>query len=56
MNYKINALYPFERELKRLSKKYHSIKKDYAALLDEIYRNPTLVVLLYITSQHQGCY
>jgi hypothetical protein len=40
MNYKINVLQPFTRELKRLNKKYHSIKKDYAALLDELYRNP----------------
>lgn len=40
MNYKINALYPFERELKRLNKKYPSIKKNYAVLLDELYRNP----------------
>ena len=40
MNYKINVLQPFTRELKRLNKKYHSIKKDYAALLDELYRTP----------------
>ncbi|MFA7494307.1 MAG: addiction module toxin RelE [Proteiniphilum sp.] len=40
MNYKINVLYPFERELKRLSKKYYSIKKDYAILLNELYHNP----------------
>ncbi len=40
MNYRIIVLSPFERELKRLGKKYHSIKDDYAALLKELYRNP----------------
>jgi mRNA-degrading endonuclease RelE of RelBE toxin-antitoxin system len=40
MSYKINVLYPFERELKRLGRKYHSIKKDYMGLLDELYLNP----------------
>ncbi len=46
MNYKINVLQPFTRELKRLNKKYHSIKKDYTALLDELYRNPNTGVNL----------
>lgn len=46
MNYKINTSYPFERELKRLNKKYHSIKKDYAVLLEELYRNPNAGVNL----------
>lgn len=41
MNYKINVLYSFERELKRLGKKYRSIKNDYAILLQELYDNPT---------------
>lgn len=46
MNYKINVLYPFERELKRLGKKYHSIKNDYATLLEELYNNPNAGVSL----------
>ena len=41
MNYSINTLLDFDRELKRLSKKYKSIKQDYARLLDELHANPT---------------
>ena len=40
MNYKIKALPDFVRTLKRLGKKYHSIKQDYAKLLEELYANP----------------
>ncbi len=46
MNYKIKVLRPFERELKWLGKKYHSIKEDYAALLEELYKNPEAGVSL----------
>lgn len=41
MNYSINTLLDFDRGLKRLSKKYKSIKQDYARLLDELHANPT---------------
>ena len=30
----------FKRQFKRLAKKYHSLKSDYGAWLDEIYKNP----------------
>ena len=30
----------FKRQFKRLAKKYHSLKSDYDAWLDEIYKNP----------------
>ena len=30
----------FKRQFKRLAKKYHSVKSDYDAGLDEIYKNP----------------
>ena len=30
----------FKRQFKRLAKKYHSLKTDYNAWLDEIYKNP----------------
>ena len=40
MNYKIRVLPDFSRCLKRLGKKYHSIKQDYAKLLEELYINP----------------
>lgn len=41
MNYKIDVLPDFARELKRLSKKYKSLKVDFANLLDELHDNPT---------------
>lgn len=40
MNYKIKVLPDFARSLKRLGKKYHSIKQDYARLLEELRANP----------------
>jgi len=40
MTYSIIALPPFERELKRLSKKYPSIKGDFAVFIDQITKNP----------------
>jgi mRNA-degrading endonuclease RelE of RelBE toxin-antitoxin system len=42
MSFEIIATPPFERELKQLSKKYPSIKKDIAALGAEIQSNPKL--------------
>ncbi|MDR0989480.1 MAG: type II toxin-antitoxin system RelE/ParE family toxin [Prevotellaceae bacterium] len=44
MNYRIIVFPKFAKELKRLSKKYRSIKQDYAKLLNELYANPTLGV------------
>ena len=41
MNYKIDVLPEFEKELKRLGKRYKSIRQDYARLLDELHANPT---------------
>lgn len=40
MNYKIEAGKDFARNLKRLGKKYRSIKQDYARLLAELSANP----------------
>ena len=42
MSYKIIPTPPFERELKRLAKKYPSLKKDLADLEDELLKQPTL--------------
>lgn len=42
MNYSIKTIPPFLKELKRLGKKYHSIKQDYAKLLDELEANPSV--------------
>lgn len=40
MSYNIIVLPPFERELKRLSKKYFSLKRDYAVFIDGLIKNP----------------
>ncbi|MCM1108858.1 MAG: hypothetical protein NC388_07370 [Clostridium sp.] len=40
MNCRIQVGQKFARELKWLGKRYHSIKRDYAALLDELTANP----------------
>lgn len=40
MNYKIFAIPPFDRQLKRLSKKYPSLKIEYSQLLKDLERNP----------------
>lgn len=40
MNYKIDYIPPFARALKRLSKKYKSLKQDYSRLLEELKANP----------------
>ena len=40
MNYNIKIATRFARELKQLSKKYHSIKQDYSAFLKELSDNP----------------
>lgn len=41
MNYNIKTYPQFEREIKRLAKKYRSIKEDYAKLLESLKENPT---------------
>lgn len=46
MNCNIKAYPLFERELKRLAKRYKSLRKDYAALLDELTENPMAGVCL----------
>ncbi|MFO7668976.1 MAG: type II toxin-antitoxin system RelE/ParE family toxin [Bacteroidales bacterium] len=40
MSFKIYASDPFEKELKKLAKKYPSIKNDYKALVDSLIKNP----------------
>ena len=42
MTYKLIATPTFRSGMKRLAKKFHSIKEEYAALLDELEQNPTL--------------
>ena len=42
MKYRIDTYIEFDKEFKRLSKKYHSLKSDLAALVKELEQNPTL--------------
>ena len=42
MSYDVIATEPFERKLKKLSKKYKSLKTDLLAVVDELAENPTL--------------
>jgi mRNA-degrading endonuclease RelE of RelBE toxin-antitoxin system len=42
MNYEIVTTQDFEKAFKRLSKKYHSLIKDYAILYEELMANPTM--------------
>ena len=41
MNYKIRTFCDFDREFKRLSKHYHSLKDDLILLQKELIENPT---------------
>lgn len=40
MLYKVIATPIFKREIKRLAKKYHSLKNEYAELIDTLEENP----------------
>ncbi len=51
MNYSIKATLRFEKELKRLLKKYPSLKKEYKELLQSLEEAPTQGI-----SIGQGCY
>lgn len=41
MSYKLRTTDNFDKNLKRLGKRYKSLKTDYASFLDELERNPT---------------
>ena len=40
MKYDVLTISPFDRQLKRLAKKYPSLKAEYANLIDELSENP----------------
>jgi hypothetical protein len=42
MNFNVVATVPFERKLKRLAKKYHSIRDDLRVVVEELSQNPTI--------------
>lgn len=39
-NFEVRSIATFDRQLKALAKKHASLKRDYAALLDELERDP----------------
>ena len=51
MSFEILTIPPFERQLKKLAKKYPSIKQDFATLLISLQENPEQGTLL-----GKGCY
>lgn len=51
MSYNIIAVPTFKKELKKLAKKYHSLKKDLAVLFDSLKENP-----LQGTALGRNCY
>ena len=40
MNYNVASIPKFEKELKRLTKKYHSLKNEYIELVKDLKKNP----------------
>jgi hypothetical protein len=42
MSYSIETIPPFDRQFKRLLKKYPSLKKDILVLSDKLLENPTI--------------
>ena len=40
MSYKVKSIPKFEKELKRLAKKYHSLKKEYIELVQSLKNHP----------------
>lgn len=40
MRYNVLTIAPFDRQLKRLAKKYPSLKAEFASLIDELEQNP----------------
>lgn len=42
MSYNIIAIPKFKRELKRLAKKYHSLKNEFGTLIEELEQKPDL--------------
>jgi mRNA-degrading endonuclease RelE of RelBE toxin-antitoxin system len=51
MSYKVISIPHFDKDFKRLSKKYHSLKKDLASLVVDLSENPKLGAMIT-----PGCY
>ena len=46
MRYNVLSIPPFDRQLKRLAKKFPSLKEEYAALVEELEENPEKGIFL----------
>lgn len=42
MSYSVIATSPFERQLKKLAKKYKSFKEDIAPIIEDLHHNPEI--------------
>lgn len=51
MSYEVSSIPPFDRQLKRLVKKFPSLKKDFALLIEQLEENPDQGIAL-----GKGCY
>lgn len=40
MNYNVLTIPPFDKQLKRLARKFHSLKAEYAKLIETLEKNP----------------
>lgn len=52
MSFNVRSIPPFDKQLKRLSKKYVSLKSEYQVLLTDLEQNPTVNA----TPIKYGCY
>ena len=46
MKYNVLSIPPFDKQLKRLAKKYHSLKAEYASLIEVLEQNPKMGIPL----------
>ncbi|RAI95302.1 type II toxin-antitoxin system RelE/ParE family toxin [Algoriphagus yeomjeoni] len=51
MTYKVKSVPEFEKELKKLLKKYHSLRSEYIRLIEKLETNPSEGTLLF-----KNCY
>ena len=63
MKYNVLTIPPFDKQLKRLAKKYASLKEEYNALIDKLEENPQegvslgnncFKIRLAVASKHRG--
>nr|WP_244545490.1 hypothetical protein [Algoriphagus locisalis] len=55
MAYKVKSVPEFEKELKKLFKKYYSLKSEYLKLVEKLEVNPTEGIPLFKNCYKSGC-